>query len=347
MNQKINHLTNLKSVGFKMSYDCNLDCIMCGQNKFYKSNIEKTAPKHLPLSVLKDITTQCAKYNPKMYLWGGEPFIHPDIVPFLHFLKEQKLNTFITTNGVLLNRYIDAVIESNVVSMTISFDSFEKDHEQIRGRKGIFNKIVNNLKLLAEEKKKRKSVFPIVDIHIVVVKENYRHLYDFVSFLNEHKIGRRVRIQLPMFFNESMCKTFDGYVKDTFLPFPCDKSSWSYYIDDYSEIDVPHLENEIKRIKEDFKNIIFFPDNIDIDQWFNNPSNNFSKQCHSGDNSINIEANGDLVLCANFPETIYGNIYKDSIEDLYNNAIIGKHRTEIKESLKGICNRCSYLYLFS
>lgn len=343
-NSKINYLDALKSVAFKITYLCNLSCVMCGQGRFYRENMCNVNANHLELDVLKGVIDEVQKYTPQIYIWGGEPLLYPHLADFLHYIKIKGLNSFVTTNGILLDAFVEQLVEQRVAEITVSLDGPMEVHEKIRGKTGIYNKIVNNLRLLNEHKQKVGKVLPIVDLHIVVVRENYSMLYDFVSMLKRENLCRRIRIQLPMFFTIDMSNEFKGYVKDTFDK--ADGKSWAYFTDDYADMDLEVLNENIRRIKEEYKNILYFPSNVDIDTWFKKPEHPFREKCLTAFKRINIEPNGDVIACPNFPETVYGNILKESLETIFNNEIISKHRNAICQNPSMICPRCSYLYLY-
>jgi radical SAM protein with 4Fe4S-binding SPASM domain len=148
-----------------------------------------------------------------------------------------------------------------------------------------------------------------------------------------------------MFFNKEMTNEFQDYVNMIFKTYSNDAPSYEGFIDTYSCIDTVKLNQQLELISRDFKNVIIFPKNISVDDWYKNPRHSFKKQCLTCFKRINIEPNGDVIACTDFPETCYGNVLKDSIYNIFNNKIIKQHRKTI-DVTKGICPRCSYLYVY-
>lgn len=341
MNNNKDAMSGLTSLGIKITYLCNLNCVMCGQNKYYKKNENMRMDETLTLDELKSVVDQIRKYSPQIYLWGGEPCIYPNLPEFLNYLKECRLKTFITTNGTILDRYYKTFVDEKVTEIAVSIDGKEDVHNKIRGM-NIFSSVIDNLRKLNKYKKDTGKVFPIVDIHIVIVNENYDSLLDFVEYLEKEHLCRRIRIQLPMFFTEKMCDVQKEYIKKAFGNE--NPSSFYNYIADY-KIDINKLKEQFNCIRTKFKNIIFFPENIKIEDWFENPHIPLKFGCNAPNYRINLEPNGDIVACPNFSETVYGNIKEDTLENIFNNEKISAHRDYLQENTKGICSRCSYLYL--
>ncbi len=338
-----NAISGLKSVAFRITDICNLNCSMCGQakNRSAKHGIKK---HWLELDEIKKVIDQVEEYRPQIYIWGGEPFMYGNLSAVIEYISSKKLNSFITTNGVLLNEFIKPIVDCKVAEIAVSLDGFEEFHEKIRGVKGIYSKVLENLLSLKEYKKEVGKVLPIVDIHTVVVKDNYRTLYDFVKFINEQNLCRRIRIQLPMFFTVKMADQYKAYVEDCFGA--VNPKSWYGFVDDYSDIDIPVLNEQLDRIRKEYKNVLFFPAGASTEEWFHKPEVSFKGKCMTCRNRINIEPDGSVIACTDFPETKYGNILEHSIEELFNNSIITRHRENTKKGSLGICSRCSYFYVY-
>ena len=100
---------------------CNMNCSFChGHNRSHYMITEEQF-KHI-LSALKDKT----KYI--YYHLMGEPLLHPKLPEFIGLSKEQGFNSIVTTNGTLLPRVGDKLIENGIHKVNISVHSFEEDN---------------------------------------------------------------------------------------------------------------------------------------------------------------------------------------------------------------------------
>ena len=62
---------------------CNLRCTMCGQWRRRAVSGHRGRGEFLPLEKIKDLVDEAAVYNPEIYIWGGEPTLHPEFAKVL------------------------------------------------------------------------------------------------------------------------------------------------------------------------------------------------------------------------------------------------------------------------
>jgi MoaA/NifB/PqqE/SkfB family radical SAM enzyme len=87
---------------------------------------------------------------------GGEPLAHPKAGELIQLLGSNDVHIGITTNGTFIDKWIDEIAEYSHwtrVSMDASSSELFRVNRPSRGGKSKFNKIVENMHLLAERKK--------------------------------------------------------------------------------------------------------------------------------------------------------------------------------------------------
>ncbi len=97
---------------------CNLDCSFC----------PKTGRKleYMPVERFEKIIDEVKGFGYNFYLHVmGEPTSHPHLEQILKICKENNIRTNITTNGTLLDKVGDIIIENNVRMVSVSLHSFE------------------------------------------------------------------------------------------------------------------------------------------------------------------------------------------------------------------------------
>lgn len=116
-------LANTPQITFEITDACNLDCVYCGYGKLYGDHDERAnnkldivkAKRMLDyLQVLYD-SPLSQSHNNAVYLsfYGGEPLLNMPftqaIVDYSKMLKNKKRKVLfsMTTNGLLLNKYLD------------------------------------------------------------------------------------------------------------------------------------------------------------------------------------------------------------------------------------------------
>lgn len=163
----LSELFNLQrpiQVSFAVTNRCNLKCIYCYGEYFYRKQTDFT------LEELKRIFDYLKKKGAvQIYLTGGEPLLRTDFDDIVNYLKKLKFNIGIVTNGILIPHKLDILKKFDHILLSIDGD--KESNDKNRG-KGTFEKIINAMELL----KKNKIPFYL---KTVFNKNNYKQL-DYV-----------------------------------------------------------------------------------------------------------------------------------------------------------------------
>ena len=95
---------------------CNLRCIGCRYERDYMLGQE--LPSHIVKNLLDDART--AGIN-MVRFYGGEPLLHPALPEMIEHSVQLGMETYITTNGILLKQRIDSLYQAGLRWMTIGF----------------------------------------------------------------------------------------------------------------------------------------------------------------------------------------------------------------------------------
>ncbi|MFN2165946.1 MAG: radical SAM protein, partial [Anaerolineae bacterium] len=110
-------------VDIKISNACNLRCKMCAQwNEvgWHKSQPISFVRDSIPLEVYTKMVDDVAKHKPWMFIYGGEPFVYPDLMPLLRYMKEKDLVVSVVTNGTMLAKHSPALVEMGMDFLLVS-----------------------------------------------------------------------------------------------------------------------------------------------------------------------------------------------------------------------------------
>ena len=89
-----------KKIYIEITNKCNLDCSFCTRTTKPKRELSKEEFKII-ISKIKD-------YTDYVYLHvQGEPLLHKDLEDFLKICEENNIKVNLTTNGTLINKYVD------------------------------------------------------------------------------------------------------------------------------------------------------------------------------------------------------------------------------------------------
>lgn len=103
---------------------------------------------------------------------GGEPFLKEDLEEFILYLDEKKIPCIISTNGWFtdkIDHLTKKLSDADTVRFSISVDGPEQTHDAIRGRKGVYQRAMESIRLLKD------GGFG-VQINFVAQKDNICHI---------------------------------------------------------------------------------------------------------------------------------------------------------------------------
>ena len=158
-----------KSICLILTEHCNLQCAMCDIGQ---KNAQNQTATSFPLSesinkgesaltlehwkqLVDDIVTK--QWDPLLLLTGTEPFLYPQVTELIDYIVARNLRLHITTNGTLLSRYAEALVDlctkPGSLTLTLSLDGIQEVHDSIRGVKGTFERAIKGLNAIDERKK--------------------------------------------------------------------------------------------------------------------------------------------------------------------------------------------------
>ena len=85
--------------------------------------------------------------------------LHPNWFEIVQLAQKYGFYVNMTTNGTLVEKYWEKIVESAIDSLSFSIDGLEETHDKIRGQKGAFVKTFKALKRIIEETNIDTSVY--------------------------------------------------------------------------------------------------------------------------------------------------------------------------------------------
>ncbi len=162
---------------------CNLKCTYC----MPEEGIPLSPRNHLmSYEEIYTIAKTFVKHGvTKIRLTGGEPLIRKDIHVILKKLSSLGVELSITTNAVLVHKYIDALKEFGIKSINVSLDTLNREKFSQITRRNEFERVYQNILLLIREGFQ-------VKINSVLIKDfNEDEIIDFIELTKKHLITIR------------------------------------------------------------------------------------------------------------------------------------------------------------
>jgi len=192
-------LANLRQVTLEITDRCNLKCEYCAYGKFYEDYNKRSVGimKFEKVKTLFDFLIDLwnsglnKSENKPIYIsfYGGEPLLNIQLVEnVVSYIKSQTLNNnyikfSMTTNGMLINRHIDYLIENNF-SLLISMDGNEDNNSYRITHQGLnsYETVFSNINYIREKHPK----FFDTNVNFNAVLHNRNSVEDIYRFFKDH-----------------------------------------------------------------------------------------------------------------------------------------------------------------
>ncbi|WP_223548542.1 GTP 3',8-cyclase MoaA [Aestuariivivens sp. NBU2969] len=162
---------------------CNLRCSYC----MPENGIQLSPKSHLmTYEEIFNIAKIFVKHGvSKIRLTGGEPLIRKDIPVILEKLSSLPVELSITSNAIIIDKFINTLKANGIKSLNISLDSLNPEKFKQITRRDQFEKVYHNILLLIKEGFK-------VKINVVLIKGfNDNEIVDFINLTKELPITVR------------------------------------------------------------------------------------------------------------------------------------------------------------
>ncbi len=330
---------------------CNLRCKMCYEWGESGAYINKKELNVLDLDVIKNIIDKCSPAQPYYELFGGEPLLYPHIFEVIKDINEHGSKVDIATNGTLLEKHAEKLVESGITRIWVSLDGLEEVNDAQRGI-GTYQKAITGIKKILEL---RKGDTPKIGITTIVTPENAHALEDFfMKFTQECDIDH-ASFEFQNYATNERYVKYQDFLKNNF---DIDDTSSAFGlvrdIKDFSNIDINLLTQQMHNLKDycKGKGIKFFhnPSTIDFENYKNYFSADWDKmadkkvRCPFVWIHAEIAASGEVIICHTLQDLSFGNVNDTDFLDIWNSEKSQKYRKLLRKGMMPMCIACSRYY---
>lgn len=335
-----------QQISVKITNACNLRCKTCGQwgetgYNFARSSAELT--KIVPVHRYLEMADEVKAFTPIYYIWGGEPFLYPGLFDFTARIKQNKSLLALVTNATMLTAHAGEIVEQGWDALMFSLDGTETIHDEIRGRKGTFQKVAEGIEAVRRMKRDRHAITPWIMALVTVSVDN-------ASWLDQiFEVGKQLQIDgmivyYSWFTTEAIGAAHTRTMEERLGITP---TKWKGYLFNH-QVDTAALAESIHRIRSHKWNFpyLFIPDlkqDEQIADYYATPGNFFGYgPCISPWFVTEVMPNGDIAPCRDYPDYITGNLLDRSLLDIWNGERYHKFRRALQDNggTFPICARC-------
>ncbi len=318
---------------------CNLRCSFCSQWGDRGVNIGRPS-QIMAQETFEILMDQVSSWKPMIFIIGGEPFLYRHIIWTLGKIQQEGMRSFIITNGTLLERQAEAVVDSGLDILCISVDGPRKIHDRIRGA-GTFDKIMAGIDAIERARVRLGRQNPEIHLAATISTSSYTSLPELAEILRLLPI-RRMTIQHLSFLTEDQMRRQNEAAQRLF-------GIKSENIEGLAQLpgvfDLTRLKEVIQRLSEtDYPfELGFGPEHPldDIDSYYGNMEGYIRRspeRCRHIWRMTSILTDGQVTPCMNFGA---GRITERHFLDIWNSPEY-RHfrRTMQKDGYLPACHRC-------
>ena len=310
-----------RNVVIELTYRCNLSCEMCYIMKEILEREKVSQVGELEKDEILNIINQLPRGS-NVTFTGGETFLKSGIDEILSQTAARH-NVTLASNGALIGKYAELLVESGVQALGISLDGPPEIHDDIRNQQGLFNKLLKNIGRLNDAKNSQNSRLPFVNFNAVILNANYFALSETVKYAKKMKA------------DSCSFQIFDFSLARSGLSLGDSLNYDETPINRVEMIDPIALKEALLQLLQEGQRqqvkISFLPaSNIDeIVRFYQRQFNPYKWQCSLPWATMRISPYGDVYPCLNY---YIGNVRNASLNKLWNNF----HYVHFRKSLKYI-----------
>ncbi len=328
-------------------------CYEWGKEGAYR---QKQDTHHLDLSVIRQVIEDCSPARPTYDLFGGEPLLYKGIDEVISLIKHHGSELIIPTNGTLLEKMADMLVETGPDKIWVSLDGPEGINDEQRG-KGVFKKGVAGIRRILELRNRAGKALPKVGVTCIVTPRSHLHIEEL--FLRSIDLGSldHISIEAQLFATQDQCRRYGEVLSREFgVSDPADAHARGMVWDgaEFGSLDIPEMVRQVRAVVDACRahgvRVITYPKTTSEENLKAYFSGDYAKMadyrptCKMPWIHAEITAKGDVAPCHSFYDLVFGNVNDQRILDVWNSEAYKKFRNYMKKSLLPICTACCRYY---
>lgn len=343
-----------ETISLFLTFRCNLRCHMCGQwgdAGAFKDMPGQQLRNSLSLDEIKALVDDVASFRPTFTLFGGEPTLYRDWVEVVRYIKSKGMRCNMVTNGMLLTKAADDLVQMKMDEIILSLDGDEEVHDKTRGLKGTFERMKEGMEAIREAKRKYGSRRPVITVNSTINEVNYLDLPGVLR--GAEKLGAQMcSFHHLLFLSNEVCKLHNQFYEAKFGK-SC--QDWFGFIQDsLPDMDPDALIREIEAIKKIKSSVAvaFYPNftHDEIRRYYSAEEfvpTSYKGRCLSLWIAAYVFPDGDVREYHSMDYAL-GNIREEKFTEIWNNEKFRAYRRVVKDIKRfPVCSRgCTELYRY-
>jgi len=279
----------ISNLQFELSSRCNERCIHC-----YIPDEKKNRGFDMPTAKVKEILDEFSEMDGiHVTLSGGEVFLHKDIIEIVRYCRTKDLKISILSNLIALkDEYIDELKALNISLIQVSLYSMNPEiHDFITTVKGSFDRTIKSIEKLVAADIPIQISCPIMKAN----REGYKDVLDYARKL-------KVRANTDFIMMARADLSTDNLANRISL------EETEILLREIIHNDVQYRNETLQKLP------------ISDEIQFNIERYKKQPVCGVGFDNCCITANGDVYPCAGWQDYVLGNVYKQSLTEIWSSS---------------------------
>ena len=290
----------LHALQVELTSRCNERCIHC-----YIPNSVKNSGYDLPLDKFKLIIDQFANMGGiEVTLSGGEALINKDIIKMLRYCREKDMQISLLTNLISLSdEHVKVLSDVNISLVRVSLYSMSpRIHDLITTKKGSFRRTKAAIEKLYDANIRVEISCPLIKAN----RDSYGDVYKYASKMkmrcvSDYIIMAQSNLETANLSNRLSCEDAEIAIRDIL------NNNQSYF-------------KSGQNTQEDSAEDMPF--------------------CSAGFNALAITASGNVLPCPGWERYVVGNVFKESLEDIFKNSTSLNELRNVRRKVLPKCLTC-------
>ena len=293
------------TIVFLLTERCNAHCIHCD---IWKNRGREEPP---PVEILQATLRELREWlGPVQVTFsGGEALLKPYTTDLVRYASSRGLLIEILTHGYWVDQgRIEDLVDAHPWRVTVSFDGLGAVHDKIRGKEDFFEKTSRTVETLRSKRAKTNRQFSIL-LKTVIMQHNLDQVCTIADFAAEH--GLEVFYQ-PIEQNYNTSEDPDWFRNSE--NWPADTRHAAEVVQELigKKREGKPILNSIEQLEV---MIDYFQAPAELRVAVQNHTAHERRPICSALTNIQVQANGDVVLCPSVPPA--GNIKNQSIREIW------------------------------
>lgn len=299
----------ISNLQIEISSRCNERCVHC-----YIPNGKKNHGIDMPFQRFKQLVDEFSEMGGiHITLSGGEALLHKDIIKILYYCRDKDLKISVLSNLLnLTDEIIHAMKATNVSLVQVSLYSMSPEiHDLITTVPGSFKKTKQAIEKLVAADVPLQISCPLMKAN----KNGYKDVLKYAQSL-------KVKAQTDYIMMAQADLNTENLTNRLSL------EETEKVLNDIIDFDLTYLKDieKLKPISTDIK--------FDRERYMAQPV------CGVGYDNCCVTANGDVYPCAGWQDYVFGNVYRQSLKDIWENSEKVKSLREITQASFPECVDC-------